>query len=94
MAAVTSLSFSALGQSSERKVPVPTTRSFASAFEAFRFRANFYAVGVRSSSSSSSSRMVVQCMSSVTGENFLNRLRFVDFVMCLIAEETEEEKEI
>lgn len=64
MAAVTSLSFSALGQSSERKVPVPTTRSFASAFEAFRFRANFYAVGVRSSSSSS--RMVVQCMSSVT----------------------------
>ncbi|KAL6330489.1 hypothetical protein AAG906_040419 [Vitis piasezkii] len=66
MAAVTSLSFSALGQSSERKVPVPTTRSFASAFEAFRFRANFYAVGVRSSSSSSSSRMVVQCMSSVT----------------------------
>lgn len=92
MAAVTSLSFSALGQSSERKVPVPTTRSFASAFEAFRFRANFYAVGVRSSSSSS--RMVVQCMSSVTGENFLNRLRFVDFVMCLIAEETEEEKEI
>lgn len=66
MAAVTSLSFSTLGQSSERKVPVPTTRSFASAFEAFRFRANFYAVGVRSSSSSSSSRMVVQCMSSVT----------------------------
>lgn len=66
MAAVTSLSFSALGQSSERKVPVPTTRSFASAFEAFRFRANFYAVGVRSSSSSSSSRMVLQCMSSVT----------------------------
>ncbi|KAJ9686839.1 hypothetical protein PVL29_015613 [Vitis rotundifolia] len=66
MAAVTSLSFSALGQSWERKVPVPTTRSFASAFEAFRFRANFYAVGVGSSSSSSSSRMVVQCMSSVT----------------------------
>lgn len=66
MAAVTSLSFSTLGQSSERKVPVPTTRSFASAFEAFRFRANFYAVGVRSSSSSSSSRMVLQCMSSVT----------------------------
>ena len=71
MAAVASLSFSALGQSSERKVPAPTTRSFASAFEAFRFRANFYAVGVRSSRRSS--RMVVQCMSSVTGENLLNR---------------------
>lgn len=73
MATVTSLYFSALGQSSERKVPSPTTRAFASAFEAFRLRTNFYAVGVRYSSSSS--RMVVQCMSNITGENLLNRLR-------------------
>ncbi|KAK9284696.1 hypothetical protein L1049_023872 [Liquidambar formosana] len=64
MAAVTSLSFSALVQSSERKAFVSSTRSFASNLDGFRFRTNFSydSVGVRSSNSSS--RMVVQCMST------------------------------
>uniref|UniRef100_A0A5B7AQ42 Uncharacterized protein n=1 Tax=Davidia involucrata TaxID=16924 RepID=A0A5B7AQ42_DAVIN len=66
MAAVASLSFSALGQSSDRKVSVPLTRSSASNFDAFRLRTNFScdSFGVRASNSGS--RMVIRCVSAAT----------------------------
>lgn len=68
MAAVTSLSFSALAQSYERKVSVSSTRTLASAFDTIRLRSNFACdssvVGVRGSSSSR--RLVVQCTSSAS----------------------------
>lgn len=67
MAAVTSLSFSALSQCSERKLAVPSARPLGFNSEAFRFRTNilYQYVGVRASNSTS--RMVIQCMSSATG---------------------------
>ncbi|KAM7495159.1 hypothetical protein LguiB_029768 [Lonicera macranthoides] len=59
MAAVTSLSFSTLGQSSDRKISVPSIHFFSCNFDAFRIRTNFScdAVGVRALNSSS--RLVV-----------------------------------
>lgn len=68
MAAVTSLSFSALSQSSERKVPVSSTLFLVSNFDAFRLRTNHPcdSIGVRASNNSSSSRLVVRCMSTST----------------------------
>ncbi|KAF5950125.1 hypothetical protein HYC85_012118 [Camellia sinensis] len=67
MAAVTSLSFSTLGQSSERRVSVPSSRLFVTNFDAFRIRTSFScdSAGVRASNSNSS--MVIRCMSSGTG---------------------------
>ncbi|KAK7851829.1 protein THYLAKOID FORMATION1, chloroplastic [Quercus suber] len=80
MAAIASLSFSAVSQCSERKATVQSARTLASNSEAFRFRTNFscHYVGVRSSGSISP--MVIHCMSvstdvptvSETKLNFLN----------------------
>ena len=67
MAAVTSLSFSALSQCSERKITAPSTRFLGSNSEAFQLRTNFSYQYVAVRASNSVSRMVVQCMSSVTG---------------------------
>ncbi|KAF8411249.1 hypothetical protein HHK36_003796 [Tetracentron sinense] len=67
MAAISSLSFSALGQASERKVPVSATRSFVSNFDGFRFRTNYGSDSFVVQTSNSSSRMVIQCLSSVAG---------------------------
>ncbi|KAL0001831.1 hypothetical protein SO802_015612 [Lithocarpus litseifolius] len=66
MAAIASLSFSAVSQCSERKATVPSARNLASNSEAFRFRTNFscHYVGVRSSGSTSP--MVIHCMSVST----------------------------
>jgi len=66
MAAVTSLSFSALGQSSDRKISVPSIRLLACNFDGFRIKTNFSCdpIGVRTSNSSS--RLVVHCMSTVS----------------------------
>ncbi|GMG98634.1 hypothetical protein Nepgr_000474 [Nepenthes gracilis] len=66
MASVTSVSFSALAQSFERKVCVSSTRDLASAFAGLRLRSTNtfycdYAFAVRTPNSRS--RMVVQCMS-------------------------------
>ncbi|KAF8409376.1 hypothetical protein HHK36_005451 [Tetracentron sinense] len=65
MAAISSLSFAALGQASERKVSVPPTRSLASNFDGFRFRTNFASESFGVRSSNSSSRMVIQCVAAV-----------------------------
>lgn len=65
MAAVTSLSFTALGHSSERKVSSASSTRSLGFGEGFRFRSNFSYESVCVRSSSSSSRMVVQCMSTV-----------------------------
>ncbi|KAH7860174.1 hypothetical protein Vadar_010179 [Vaccinium darrowii] len=67
MAAVSSLAFSALGQSTERKVTVhSTTRSFPSNFDGVRLRTNvcYHSFGVRVSNLTS--RISIRCMSSVT----------------------------
>ncbi|KAG4968750.1 hypothetical protein AAZX31_12G189200 [Glycine max] len=66
MAALTSLSFSAVTHCSERKVTLSSTRFLASSSEIFGFRTDFsyHYVGVRASNSPS--KMVVQCMSSAT----------------------------
>ncbi|MCD7467264.1 Protein THYLAKOID FORMATION 1, chloroplastic [Datura stramonium] len=60
MAAVTSVSFSAIAQSAERKSAVSSSRSI----DTFRFRSNFSFDSVNVRSSYSSSRFVVHCMSS------------------------------
>ena len=67
MAAIASLSFSAVSQCSERKATVPSARTLASNSEAFRSRTNFscHFVGVRFSVSTF--RMVIHCMSVSTG---------------------------
>lgn len=67
MAAVSSLAFSALGQSTERKVTVhSTTRSLPSNFDGVRLRTNVFhhSLGVRVSNLTS--RISIRCMSSVT----------------------------
>ncbi|GAB4825030.1 Protein THYLAKOID FORMATION 1, chloroplastic [Ancistrocladus abbreviatus] len=66
MAAVTSVSFSAIAQSFERKASVPSLRPVASPFDCLRLRSNFPydCSSVRASNSTSS--MVVHQMSSVT----------------------------
>lgn len=69
MAAVTSLSFSALAQSFERKVSVFSSRTLASAFDAFRLRSNFsYECSAGVKTSKLGSRLVVQCMSTATAD--------------------------
>ncbi|CAN4104883.1 unnamed protein product [Withania somnifera] len=60
MAAVTSLSFSAVAQSMEKKSSVSSSRSF----DTFRFRSNFSFDSLNVRSSNSTSRFVVHCMSS------------------------------
>ena len=64
MAALTSLSFSAVTHCSERKVTLSSTRFLASSSELFGFRTDFsyHYVGVRASNSAS--KMVVQCISN------------------------------
>ncbi|XWS63359.1 hypothetical protein CRYUN_Cryun06bG0089500 [Craigia yunnanensis] len=67
MAAVSSLSFSVIGQTSgDRKVNVSSARYLASNFQGFRFRTSFsyQSIGVRVSTTASSS--VVHCMSTPT----------------------------
>ncbi|KAJ1434617.1 Protein Thf1 [Sesbania bispinosa] len=66
MAALTSLSFSAVTQFSERKVTLSSTRFLASNSEVFGFRTDFscHYVGVRAANPSS--KMVIQCMSPMT----------------------------
>lgn len=69
MASVTSVAFTAIGQSScVRKVNVPSTRYLASNFEGSRFRSSVlcHCTGVRASNSASC--IVIQCMSAATGE--------------------------
>uniref|UniRef100_A0A2P2JS99 Uncharacterized protein MANES_13G152400 n=1 Tax=Rhizophora mucronata TaxID=61149 RepID=A0A2P2JS99_RHIMU len=83
MAAVTSVSFSPIGQSSwDRKALTSRswTPSLASNFEAFRFRTGFscHYVGVRAPNSTS--RLVIHCMSTATGVN----LRFNSNLFFLI----------
>lgn len=80
MAAVSSLAFSALGQSTERKVTVhSTTRSLPSNFDGVRLRTNVFhhSLGVRVSNLTS--RISIRCMSSVTG----NALWFLIEFGCL-----------
>ncbi|PKI52945.1 hypothetical protein CRG98_026651 [Punica granatum] len=67
MAAVTSLSFSAIGQSAERRAPLSSTRVLGSSFsEGLRFRTGVLCdlAGVRASTSGS--LLVVQGMSTAT----------------------------
>ncbi|XVE92836.1 hypothetical protein REPUB_Repub01dG0137200 [Reevesia pubescens] len=67
MAAVSSLSFSAIGQTSgDRKLNVSSARYLASNFEGFRFRTSllYHSLGVRVSTNASPS--VVHCMSTAT----------------------------
>ncbi|KAF7823057.1 protein THYLAKOID FORMATION1, chloroplastic [Senna tora] len=66
MAAVTSLSFSALTQCSERKLSVSSTRFLGSNSNAFRLRMNFSYHGVILPFPNSAPKMVIQCMSSQT----------------------------
>lgn len=67
MAAVTSLSFSALAQSFERKFSVSSTKTFASTFDSIRLRSNFsYDSSASVKAPKSGSRLVVQCMSTDT----------------------------
>ena len=69
MAAVTSF-FTVPSQCSERKAFVSSARTLAANSEGFRFRTSFscHYVGVRTSASASSSRMVIHCMSASTGD--------------------------
>lgn len=67
MAALTSLSFSATSQCSQRKSTLSSTRFLASSSDMFGIRtdSSYHCVGVRVGNSAS--KMVIQCMSSVTG---------------------------
>ncbi|XP_043724774.1 protein THYLAKOID FORMATION1, chloroplastic-like [Telopea speciosissima] len=65
MAAI-SLSFSTLGQASDRKMMVSATRSFASSFYGFRFRTNFASDPNVFCTRNCSHRMAIQCMSAVS----------------------------
>ncbi|KEH39038.1 putative protein Thf1 [Medicago truncatula] len=66
MAALTSLSFSATSQCSQRKSTLSSTRFLASSSDMFGIRtdSSYHCVGVRVGNSAS--KMVIQCMSSVT----------------------------
>ncbi|OVA07985.1 Photosystem II Psp29 [Macleaya cordata] len=66
MATISSLSFTSLGQASERRVPVSATQSFCSNFEGFRCRTSSISDSSSLRTTNSSSRMVIQCMSTVT----------------------------
>lgn len=77
MAAVTSVSFSAIAQSSnDRKAFASSIRSFASNFDTFRFRSSFscHYTGVRASNSTS--RMVIHCMSTATDVPTVSETKF------------------
>ncbi|KAL0444224.1 UNVERIFIED_CONTAM: protein THYLAKOID FORMATION1, chloroplastic [Sesamum latifolium] len=68
MAALTSVSFAAITQSTDRKLSVPSTRTYlASNFYAFKLRLPYDSCNFRRGSSSS--RMVVHCMSTATGKD-------------------------
>nr|DAD23081.1 TPA_asm: hypothetical protein HUJ06_024544 [Nelumbo nucifera] len=66
MAAISSLSFTALGQASERKHAVSSIRSLGSTFYGFRFRTISVSDSPGVRTRNSTSRMVIQCMSSAT----------------------------
>ncbi|CAO2813299.1 unnamed protein product [Amaranthus hypochondriacus] len=66
MAAVTSLSFSALTQSFERKLNISSTRTFASAFDSVRLRSYHFSATLTVRDSISSYGMVIRCMSSTS----------------------------
>lgn len=66
MAAVNSISISTLNQCSDRRLPVPSPRSLASNFDAFRFRTSVFSHYSRVRASTFSSRMVIHCMSAGT----------------------------
>lgn len=67
MAAVTSLSFSALTQCSDRKSSFSSARNLASNSEGLRFRPSLSWHYSGFQASNSSSRLVVHCMSSSSG---------------------------
>ncbi|KAK4397982.1 protein THYLAKOID FORMATION1, chloroplastic [Sesamum angolense] len=68
MAALTSVSFAAITQSTDRKVSVPSTCTYlASNFYAFKLRLPYDSCNFRSANSSS--RMAVHCMSTATGKD-------------------------
>lgn len=66
MATVNSVSFSTLTQCSDRRLPVPSSRSLASNFDGFRFRTSVFSHYSGARTSSFTSRMVVHCMSTGT----------------------------
>nr|DAD20757.1 TPA_asm: hypothetical protein HUJ06_022220 [Nelumbo nucifera] len=67
MAAISSLSFTALGQVSGRKRLVSSARPFSSTFDGFRFRKKIFSVSIGTKTQNLNSRMaIIQCMSSVT----------------------------
>ncbi|KAK4745340.1 hypothetical protein SAY87_011652 [Trapa incisa] len=67
MAAVTSLSFSAIGQSAERRTPLLSARVLGFSFpEEIRFRTSVLCDVSGFRASTSGSRMVVQCMSAAS----------------------------
>ncbi|OVA06787.1 Photosystem II Psp29 [Macleaya cordata] len=66
MASISSVSFTSLGQALDRKVWFSSTRAFGSNFDSFRFRPKICSDSICVRTSNSSSRMIIQCMSSVT----------------------------
>ncbi|PON80546.1 Protein Thf [Parasponia andersonii] len=66
MASLTSLSFSAISQCSERRTVVSSSRSLASNSECLRVRTSFSCHYVGFRASNSTSRMGIHCMSSTT----------------------------
>ncbi|KAK6134827.1 hypothetical protein DH2020_031416 [Rehmannia glutinosa] len=85
MAAVTSVSFAALTQSADRKFSIPSARNFVvSNSNAFNLRLPCGSRNFRSGSSSS--RMVVRCMSTATGNfkvGLWNGNSFLEFVLSM-----------
>lgn len=85
MASLTSVAFTSIGQTScQRKVNVSSTRSLSSNFEGFRFRTSVFCHCVSFRASSSSSRMVIQCMSTAPGELFLSFFLYFFLTLNLI----------
>lgn len=66
MAAVASLSFSALSQCSDRKSVISSTRNLAYNSEGLRLRTSFSCNNGGVRASSSSSRMMIHCMSGAS----------------------------
>ncbi|XP_068668968.1 protein THYLAKOID FORMATION1, chloroplastic-like [Aristolochia californica] len=64
MAAISSLSFAALGQATDRKAAVSVTRTFVSSYDGIRSRTSFVAYSVGVPSSNYRSQMVIQCTAS------------------------------
>ncbi|KAF6153958.1 hypothetical protein GIB67_023735 [Kingdonia uniflora] len=65
MASISSLSFTSLGQTSERKVSVSTTQCYSSNFIGFRFPNSFVSDSISVRTSKSSSRGTIHCMSTI-----------------------------